>query len=107
MNTTSIWAETRTALLVALGAGIGTVARYGCTDIASYPLIVVNAVGCFLIALVPTGWKPFVATGFLGGFTSFSTFMLATESLVSGALSVLGCLSAWFVGDCIKNRVKA
>ncbi len=95
--------ELRTASLVAVGAGLGAVARYICTDIAFLPLVVVNAVGCFLIAFVPQRFKPFCGTGFLGGFTSFSTFMLLTDSLLMGIASVIVFIGAWLLGDWVRS----
>ena len=47
--------------------------------------IVVNVVGCFLAGvatqLVPAAAMPIVSTGFLGGFTTFSTAVLDAVTL--------------------------
>lgn len=79
-------------LLVFLGAGLGGVARHGINLAAvragaTFPwgTLFINVSGSLLMGLV-TGWlaargglpgaKLFVATGILGGYTTFSTFSL-------------------------------
>ena len=79
-------------LLILVGGGIGSVARY----LASlavihrygtrYPLatMAVNVSGCFLIGLAMTllterfqphaNWRLLLVVGFLGGYTTFSSF---------------------------------
>ncbi len=70
------------------------------------------AMGIFVEALVrrwgaPQHWRLFLATGVLGGFTTFSAFALdfavlwergPTTGLGYGLLSVLGSLFAIFAG---------
>ena len=78
-------------LQVALGGAIGSAARHGVNLLGmrwlpGLPLgtFVVNLVGSFLIGLVAAalalrggaGAAPFVMTGLLGGFTTFSAFSL-------------------------------
>ncbi len=86
-----------TTLQVALGGAIGAALRYlaGVAVFrmwhASFPLGVlsVNVVGSFLMGLFVvlaakkglTHWGPFVMTGILGGFTTFSAFSLETITL--------------------------
>jgi len=101
-------------LLVALGGGLGAVARFACGHMAlkllgpDFPFgtVFVNAVGSLLmgvlisvLALRIDGHpeiRLFLAVGVLGGFTTFSTFSLDTVVLVergaiaSAALYVLG-----------------
>ncbi|MFF8800834.1 MULTISPECIES: fluoride efflux transporter CrcB [unclassified Methylobacterium] len=85
-------------LLVFLGAGLGGVLRHG-VNLAALRLgsnfpwgtLGINVVGSVLMGVV-TGWlalrggspqaRLFVATGILGGFTTFSTFSLETVVLM-------------------------
>ncbi|MFN3596877.1 MAG: fluoride efflux transporter CrcB [Rubricoccaceae bacterium] len=87
----------RTLLLVSLGGALGTAARYG-VGLAMLRLFgpglpwgtwAVNAVGCFLIgAALPAFAEPeagrrlLLVVGFLGGFTTFSTFSADTYTLL-------------------------
>lgn len=92
-----------TLLAVAAGGALGSVARYVVgiqatvlLPAARYPLgtTIVNIIGCLLIGfLVEFGttrwgaypeWRPFLITGFLGGFTTFSAFGLETVALLRG-----------------------
>ena len=84
----------RNLLLVGLGGGLGSIARYLCQRWFAFqyphafPLgtFVVNITGCFLIGIFWgitfksfTGnehWKLFLMTGLCGGFTTFSAFTL-------------------------------
>lgn len=85
-------------LSVFLGCGIGGVARYALTKVASEHIftaippgtLAVNLIGSFLIgfffalfndSLAPPAAKMIVTTGFMGGFTTFSTFALETVAL--------------------------
>ncbi len=74
-----------TALLVALAGGGGVLARYSLSslvhgDALPWVTVAINVVGSFLLGmLIVTHWtSPQVRTtlgvGFLGGFTTFSTF---------------------------------
>ena len=82
-------------LLIGLGAGIGSVLRYeiGCRMAShggKYKIpgtFVVNIAGAFLLGIavclsVHGLWWNFLADGFLGGFTTFSTFMVEGVQLV-------------------------
>ena len=86
-----------TTLQVALGGAIGAALRY-LAGVAvfrmwhsSFPLgvLTVNVVGSFLMGLFVvmaakkglTHWGPFVMTGVLGGFTTFSAFSLEAMTL--------------------------
>ena len=111
-------------LAIALGGTLGSLARYAIAvafEQASagdlpWATLTVNVVGCLLIGILATRlggaerpWlRPFVLTGVLGGFTTFSAFSLQTMDLLrSGAftaaaanvlLSVLLCLAATALG---------
>ncbi|MFN3163075.1 MAG: fluoride efflux transporter CrcB [Pseudohongiellaceae bacterium] len=113
-------------LAIALGGALGAVGRYWLTVAAnqlnssSFPLgtFLVNVLGSFLIGacfilfleklhLVDT-WRPLLMTGFLGAFTTFSTYSLDTLLLFQQGLyntaflylfsSVLVCLGAAYAG---------
>lgn len=87
-------------LCVAVGGAVGSVSRYAVALAAGhlfspfpFATFIVNAVGSFLIGLasallLKAGTsseivKPLVITGFLGGFTTFSTFSLDTIKLIA------------------------
>ncbi len=85
--------------LVALGGAIGAALRF-LTGLAvlrlfgsgDFPLaiIIVNVIGSFLMGVFVvlaaqrglTHFSPFVMTGLLGGFTTFSAFSLETVTLI-------------------------
>ena len=87
-----------TFLGVALAGGAGACARFwlgrgvqkmldawGDPAGAKLGIFVVNVIGCFLAGaapqLVPGALMPAVSTGFLGGFTTFSTALLDAVTL--------------------------
>lgn len=86
-------------LLVFLGGGLGSMARYGLSVFGMrlvgqgfpWPTLLINIAGSAFMGLL-TGWlavqgnapqalRLFIATGILGGFTTFSTFSLETVLL--------------------------
>jgi len=86
--------------VVALGGAVGASARYGAgllwpTAPGGFPwtTLVVNVVGCAVIGVfmvvISEVWaahrlvRPFFGTGVLGGFTTFSTYAVDIEQLVS------------------------
>jgi CrcB protein len=87
-----------TLLSVALGGAIGASLRFGVglwaarVIATSFPLGVmsVNVIGSFLMGAFAiwsvergyTGLNPFVMTGILGGFTTFSAFSLEALTLI-------------------------
>lgn len=90
----------RNILMVGLGGGIGSIARYLCQRwfIVNYPghfpwgTFAVNITGCFLIGLFwglsfrsfesNEMWKLLLMTGLCGGFTTFSAFTLEGIGLI-------------------------
>jgi CrcB protein len=108
---------------VALGGALGALARYaaGMAFAAGaarfpWPTFAINVVGCLALGLVAGTWArhpalpptaaTFLATGVLGGFTTFSAFGLETLALLrrgdatlalayAVASVVAGVLAAW------------
>jgi len=92
-----------TVVQVALGGALGAAARYlvGVAVLRAagpgFPLgvLTVNVVGSFLMGLFVvaaaqkglTHWGPFVMTGVLGGFTTFSAFSLEAYTLYERGLA--------------------
>lgn len=92
----------RDLMLVALGGALGSVLRYlvgklmgSQADIAwPWHTLVVNITGAFLLGLLiviaarsgwPGWWRPFLAVGILGGYTTFSTLSVeAVEMALHG-----------------------
>ena len=111
-------------LLVFIGGGLGAMARYFVTvnlagKLGNFPLgtFAANILGSFLMGLVVgiiagraslENFRLFAAVGFLGGFTTFSTFSAETLNLLQGGqiilaaanilLSVAAGLAACFAG---------
>ena len=91
----------RIFLLVGMGGFIGSISRYYSQQIISksfpsalpYGTLVLNIVGCFLIGIIyalsekgnilTPEWRIFLATGFCGGFTTFSTFSYESINLIN------------------------
>ena len=100
----------KACLLVAAGGALGAVGRYLVTTGATVLLgggfpwgtFVVNVVGSFLlgvlVGLLSAAWTPpgdmrlFLATGFLGAFTTFSAFSLDVVSAFERGLNTLAIL---------------
>ncbi len=86
-------------LLLAVAGGLGTLSRYGCAVLVQrlapgpfpWHTFAVNMTGCFLfgaffaVAVEKWGWdgdsRIIVLTGFMGAFTTFSTFAFETAGL--------------------------
>jgi CrcB protein len=118
--------------VIAAGGALGACARYGAalmwpTPPGAFPWTtwVVNTAGCaaigvlmVLIAEVRTAHplvRPFLGTGMLGGFTTFSTYAVDGQRLVDGGraglalayltLTVLGALGAVWAAAVATRRV--
>lgn len=90
-------------LLVFIGGGLGAMARYFVTTIlagkfGNFPIgtMTANILGSFLMGLVIgiiagrsslENFRLFAAVGFLGGFTTFSTFSSETLTLIQNGQS--------------------
>jgi CrcB protein len=85
--------------VVAVGGGLGAVARYGAGQLWPTPpggfpwgTFAVNVLGCLLIGvlmvLITEVWsahrlaRPFLGVGVLGGFTTFSTYAVDIRTLL-------------------------
>lgn len=100
-------------LIIALGGALGAVSRFllgnglsrALGSALPYGTFVINIVGCFAMGLlmtiivdremIPAAWRLFLCVGFLGGFTTFSSFgyealMLLTEGRMLAALAYAG-----------------
>jgi fluoride exporter len=117
------------ALLIFIGGGLGALGRWGFGLMAArlwgnawpWGTLSVNVIGGFAMGLVmghlmktgamtPTNdnWRAFLATGILGGFTTFSAFSLETARMIEAGhwqdaglysiASVVLCVVAVFAG---------
>ncbi len=108
-------------LVVAAGGAAGAMARYGVTLFVAafwkrdFPLatLLINVSGSFILgffsafaaerAAIDPLWRLLIATGFIGAYTTFSTFEYETERLAAngalgwGVLNVLSSVLAGFI----------
>jgi CrcB protein len=102
------------AALVALGGALGALSRYGVSSLVTrrfgvgfpLPTLIINVTGCALIGFflaaingrwsgIDEGWSYLVPIGFVGAYTTFSTYEYELARLAeAGAFVRLG---AYFV----------
>jgi len=105
----------RNILLVGVGGGMGSIARYLCQRwfALNYPAhfpwgtFAVNITGCLLIGIfwglsfksfsINESWKLFLMTGICGGFTTFSAFTLEGIGLLRE--EKLGLFFSYVIGS--------
>lgn len=119
-------------LLIGAGGFLGAVGRYllggavqrlgGATTAFPWGTLAVNVLGCLIIGAlygiaeareVGSGVRLFLATGVLGGFTTFSTFGLETVALaregaplragVNAVATLALCLAAVWLGHAMAS----
>jgi CrcB protein len=101
----------RNFLIVGVGGFLGAVARYGVALAVAlfwtreFPLatFLINVTGSFVLGLFATlaaerlqldpRWRLFVATGFVGAYTTFSTFEYETQRLAEAGAAWWGLLN--------------
>ena len=109
----------KSLLLVGLGGFIGSIARYYTQILFNkilpgnipYGTLTANVVGCFIIGIIfasglkqgilSAEWKLFIAVGFCGGFTTFSSFSLENFLLLQSGqyqAMMIYFLSSLFLG---------
>ncbi len=118
-------------LWICIAGALGTAARYGIALWTTrtfpgpfpYGTLIVNLVGCFLIAGVThvglrTTWmsptlRMTLTTGFIGGLTTYSSFNLETTRLLQErapvgvlyfAVTILGCCATGLLGFGLARR---
>jgi len=86
-------------ILIAVGGSLGCISRYGLSTLVyeatpgvfPYGTMFVNLTGSLMIgvlselfetAIIPSAWRSFLTFGFIGGYTTFSTWTLETLNLI-------------------------
>lgn len=120
-------------LLICLAGALGTGTRYLVSLGASrfigagfpYGTLIVNVVGCFLIAMImhvavtttyiPETLRFTLTVGFMGGLTTYSSFNFETTKLLQEraygaaslnlALTLGGCFAAGLLGLAVARRI--
>ncbi|HEY4399414.1 MAG TPA: CrcB family protein [Lactobacillaceae bacterium] len=95
-------------LIVGIGGFVGGALRaaFGLVSTSVWLTFGINVVGAFLLAVLgaflarrlaePATWQNFLGTGILGGFTTFSTFMLQLHQLPLGGAVLYGAATLGF-----------
>jgi len=120
--------EPAVLLVIAAGGVVGALARYAAgvrwpTVAGHFPwtTLVINTLGCILmgvlVVLVTDVFtrqrllRPFLGTGVLGGFTTFSTYAVDSQHLAStghiglGLLNLLGTVLSAMAGVVVATRL--
>ncbi len=98
--------------LIFLGAGLGGVSRFAISNLFyallgrefPYGTLIVNVSGCFLMGLLfflilervselAPYLRSFLLIGFLGGYTTFSSFSIETLNLIENGAWTSACLN--------------
>ncbi len=97
-------------LMIFVGGGLGALARYGVCALGAgredkfWFTMAVNIIGSLLIGVmwslinsttIPRAWSALTITGFLGGFTTFSTFAYEAVTLME---SGRWCIALLYTG---------
>ncbi|WP_419420244.1 fluoride efflux transporter CrcB [Legionella sp. D16C41] len=98
-----------TIIIVAFGGAVGAIARFASVTLAQsilgmrfpFGTLIVNSVGSFLAGFimiillerfaVSDLWRLFLVVGFLGAYTTFSSFSWETWALFESGNSLLAC----------------
>ena len=116
----------RDFLLVGVGGGLGSIARYGISLLGAHLAIsseiatfTANAIGSLFIGIIISiakgDWYLLGAIGFCGGFTTFSTFSAQALQLLQSGHRLLGiayifasviiCILMTWVGFIISEKI--
>ena len=111
-----------TFLVITLGAAVGANLRYAVSTWAAqrwgiafpYGTMLINVIGSFAIGLImvlattriplSVPWRLLLVTGFLGGFTTFSSFsyetygLLISGSWLEASLNIAGSVGLGMIG---------
>ena len=121
--------DRRVLAVIAAGGVLGAACRYGLTRLIATPagsfpwtILAINVTGSFALGVLVAAiaaddrplLRPFLATGFLGAYTTYSTFAVETDVLVrdghtptaaayAAASLVVGLAAAW-AGTAVGSR---